>query len=62
MVLVFIISCQVSEKPSSGPQIAQIERSKRAAINTAGLPINKATEVVNFVKISGFSLTSLCRL
>lgn len=52
VVLVFITSCQVSEKPSRGPVQAQTIRTATAATNTHAWPRTLAARVVNRVKTS----------
>jgi hypothetical protein len=64
VVLVFIISCQVSLKPSSGPLSAHTTKIARAAANTQAWPIALDTELVKRVKISSFfavAITLFCR-
>jgi hypothetical protein len=54
VVLVLIISCQVSEKPNNGPLKAQIIRSATAATKIQAWPMAFETALVKRVKISGF--------
>ena len=39
VVLVLMISCQVSENPNSGPVTAHITISRKAMMNVTGLPV-----------------------
>ena len=54
VVLVLMISCQVSENCRIGPLIHQTISTPRAIINTHGRPNHVDTVVVNLVKISFF--------
>jgi len=54
VVLVLIINCQVSEKPSKGPLNPHTTRRPSATTNTQGLPSADDTAVVKRVNISGF--------
>ena len=50
VVLVLMMSCQVSENPNIGPEIAQITMVPAAIINAQGLPVIFVTLVENLSK------------
>lgn len=56
VVLVLIISCQVSENPKMGPLTLHSNNAPSAATNIHGRPNHAETVVVNFVKKSFFNL------
>jgi hypothetical protein len=53
IVLVLMISCQVSENPSSGPLKPHATSTRSAVTNTHACPSTEGTRLVNWLKISG---------
>lgn len=50
VVPVLMMSCHVSEKPKSGPVMAQITIMLNAIVNAAGEPVARVTALENFSK------------
>src|SRR5687768_6932552 len=66
VVPVLITSCQVSEKPKSGPVTAQTSTTPRARPKANGVPLSTDTRWASFLNLSfmtglpGTTLLSLC--
>ena len=57
VVPVFMMSCQVSLKSKSGPDIAQRTNVAKAMVNAAGRPTAREAHLANRVKKEGFFVT-----
>ena len=59
VVPVFMISCQVSLKPNTGPDRAQRINAAKAMANAAGRPTAREPHLANRVKTEGFFVTPI---
>ena len=57
VVPVFMMSCQVSLKPNSGPDTAQRTNAAIAIVNAIGRPTAREAHLANRVKTEGFFVT-----
>ena len=57
VVPVFMMSCQVSLKSKSGPDMAQRINVAKAMVNAAGRPTAREAHLANRVKKEGFFVT-----
>ena len=57
VVPVFMMSCQVSLKPNSGPDTAQRTNAAIAMVNAIGRPTAREAHLANRVKTEGFFVT-----
>ena len=57
VVPVFMMSCQVSLKSKSGPDMAQRTNAAKAMVNAAGRPTAREAHLANRVKKEGFFVT-----
>ena len=57
VVPVFMMSCQVSLKPNSGPDTAQRTNAAIAMLNATGRPTAREAHLANRVKTEGFFVT-----
>ncbi|GLS18767.1 hypothetical protein GCM10007874_17840 [Labrys miyagiensis] len=61
VVLVLMMSCQVSEKPKNGPDAAQMRTTAQQAMNVAGCPAAFATLSAALPNIwTSFMVNDLC--
>jgi hypothetical protein len=61
VVPVLMISCQVSLKPNSGPDMAQKINAAKAMENAAGRPTAREAHLANRVKTEGLLVTLIMR-
>jgi hypothetical protein len=59
VVPVLITSCQLSEKPKSGPTTAQAMTVPAAMVNAGGLPTTSETQVATFPKYARMTASSI---
>ena len=57
VVPVFMMSCQVSLKPNSGPDKAHKTNAAKATVNAMGRPTDREAALANRVKTEGFFVT-----